>query len=211
MDITRKVFLAAKPKPIGKYSLGGIFDMTILLAIAAAVLVLGILLFNTLVARKNEVKNSFATIDAMLKKRFDLIPNLVATVKESAKFETSTLEKVIQMRSQASAGSLTPQQIQKLDAESAGALRSFFVQVEAYPDLKSAQNFVQMQNALQEVEDQLAAARRTYNAAVTNYNNALEMFPTNVVAGILAYKQADLLSIPETERKNVNVAELFKS
>jgi LemA protein len=185
--------------------------MTILLAILAALFVLGILLFNTLVARKNEVKNSFATIDAMLKKRFDLIPNLVAAVKESAKFETSTLEKVIQMRSQASAGSLTPQQIQKLDAESAGALRSFFVQVEAYPDLKSSQNFAQMQNALQEVEDQLAAARRTYNAAVTNYNNALEMFPTNIVAGILAYKQADLLSIPEAERKNVNVAELFKS
>lgn len=189
----------------------GKFVMTILLAIVAAAVVLGILLFNTLVARKNEVKNSFATIDAMLKKRFDLIPNLVASVKESTKFETSTLEKVIQLRSQASAGSLSPQQIQKLDAESAGALRSFFVQVEAYPDLKSSQNFVQLQNALQEVEDQLAAARRTYNAAVTNYNNAIEMFPTNIVAGILAYKQADLLSIPETERKNVSVGELFKS
>jgi LemA protein len=185
--------------------------MTIFLGLAAAFLVLGTLIFNTLVTRKNEVKNSFATIDAMLKKRFDLIPNLVASVKESTHFETSTLEKVIQMRSQAGAGTLSPQQLQKLDSESAGALRHLYVQVEAYPDLKSSQNFVQLQNALQEVEDQLAAARRSYNAAVTNYNNALEMLPTSLLAGLLQYKPAELLSTPETERRNVNVAELFKA
>lgn len=183
--------------------------MTILIALAVAALILGILVFNALVARKNEVKNSLATIDAMLKKRFDLIPNLVASVNESTRFETSTLEKVILLRSQGAATS--PQQLQKLDSESAGALRGLMVQVEAYPDLKSSQNFVQLQNALQEVEDQLAAARRSYNAAVTNYNNALEMFPTNVVATALAYQPAELLSLPETERGNVNVANLFKA
>lgn len=185
--------------------------MTLVFAIAAATAVLMILIYNTLVARKNEVKNSFATIDAILKKRFDLIPNLVASVKESARFETSTLEKVIQMRSQASAGSLTPQQLQKLDSESAGAIRSIMVQVEAYPDLKTSHNIVQMQNALQEVEDQLAASRRSYNAAVTNYNNALEMFPTNIVAGIISYQPAELLAIPDSERRNVDVAQLFKA
>lgn len=185
--------------------------MAIFLGLTAAALILGILVFNTLVARKNEVKNAFATIDAMLKKRFDLIPNLVASVKESTRFESSTLEKVIAMRGQTGTGQLTPQQLQKLDAESAGALRGLFVQVEAYPDLKSSQNFVQLQGALQEVEDQLAAARRSYNAAVTNYNNALEMFPTNLVASALAYQPAELLALPETERRNVSVAELFKA
>lgn len=182
--------------------------MTIAIAILAAVLVLGILIYNTLVARKNEVKNSFATIDAMLKKRFDLIPNLVASVKESTKFETSTLEKVISLRS---AGAKDLAQLQKLDSESTSALKGIMVQVEAYPDLKSSQNFVQLQAALQEVEDQLAAARRSYNSAVTNYNNALEMFPTNVVANMLTYQPAELIAVPEAERRNVNVAELFKA
>jgi LemA protein len=182
--------------------------MTIALAILAALTVLGILIFNTLVARKNEVKNAFATIDAMLKKRFDLIPNLVASVKESTKFETSTLEKVIALRS---AGAKDLAQLQKLDAESATALKGIMVQVEAYPDLKSSQNFVQLQNSLQEVEDQLAAARRSYNAAVTNYNNALEMFPTSVVANMLAYESAELIVVPEAERRNVNVTELFRA
>lgn len=185
--------------------------MGFVLAVIAVIVVLGIALYNTLIARKNEVKNAFATIDAMLKKRFDLIPNLVASVKESTKFESSTLEKIVALRSKVGEGKLTPQELQKIDQESTGALRSFFVQVEAYPDLKSSQNFIQLQNALQEVEDQLAAARRTYNAAVTNYNNALEMFPTNIVAGFMSLQQESVLSIPESERKNVNVAELFKA
>lgn len=185
--------------------------MPILLGLLAAVVVAAILLYNTLIARKNEVKNSFATIDTMLKKRFDLIPNLVATVKESMKFETATLEKVIQLRSQLSSANLTPQQLQKIDQESTSALRNFFVQVEAYPDLKSSHNIVQLQNSLQEVEDQLAAARRSYNAAVTNYNNALEMFPTNIAASMMGLQHEQLFQVAETERKNVNMAELFKS
>jgi LemA protein len=182
--------------------------MGLFTGLAAAALVLGVLIYNTLVARKNEVKNSLATIDAMLKKRFDLLPNLIATAKESMKFETSTLERVIQLRS---GSAPTLPQVQKLDAESTQALRGFMLQMEAYPDLKSSQNLVQIQTALHEVEDQLAAARRSYNASVTNYNNALEMFPTNLVAGMLSYQPAGLLEIPEIEKRNVNVAELFKA
>ncbi|MGZ3694702.1 MAG: LemA family protein, partial [Bdellovibrionota bacterium] len=131
--------------------------MTIIAVVAAVFGLFLVLLFNGLISRKNQVKNALATIDAMLKKRFDLIPNLVAAVKESMKFESSTLEKVIAMR-QKMGGALTPAQAAALDQESAAALRSFFVQVEAYPDLKSSQNMVQMQNALTEIEDQLAAA-----------------------------------------------------
>jgi LemA protein len=182
--------------------------MSIAIAALAALALLGVLIFNTLVARKNEVKNAFATIDAMLKKRFDLIPNLVASVKESTQFESSTLEKVIAMRS---SGAKDIAQLQKLDSESASALKGIMVQVEAYPDLKSSQNFVALQHSLQEVEDQLAAARRSYNAAVTNYNNALEMFPTSVVANLLAYQPAELIALPDSERRNVNVAELFRA
>jgi LemA protein len=172
---------------------------------------LSIVLYNTLIARKNEVKNCFASIEAILKQRFDLIPNLVASVKESAKFETSTLEKVIAMRQQFGAGRISSEQLQKIDEESTAALRGFMINVEAYPDLKSSQNFVQLQNTLHEVEEQLAAARRTYNSAVTNYNNALEMVPTNIIAWMMALSPESLFAIPEAERSNVNVAELFKA
>jgi LemA protein len=184
--------------------------MPILFGLLVAVALVVILAFNSVVARKNEVKNALATIDAMLKKRFDLIPNLVAAAKESMKFETSTLEKVIQLRSQVGAGSLTPEKAAAIDRETGAALKSFFVQVEAYPDLKSTQSIVQMQNALQEIEDQLAAARRTYNAAVTNYNNSLEMFPTSMVASMMGLRSEELFHATETEKQNVNVAQLFK-
>jgi LemA protein len=185
--------------------------MLITLVACSVVVLFLILLYNTLVARKNEVKNAFATIDAMLKKRFDLIPNLVASVKESTKFETSTLEKVIQMRSQGAPGTASLQQLQSMDKAASEALKGFFVQVEAYPDLKSNQNFIQLQNALQEVEDQLAASRRTFNAAVTNLNNALEMFPTNIVGNLFRFEKAQWIEIPEGERKNLDVGQLFKS
>lgn len=185
--------------------------MGISIAVVAVIVVLAVALYNTLIARKNEVKNTFATIDAMLKQRFDLIPNLVASVRESTKFETSTLEKVIAMRGQMGAGRLNAEQLQKVDQESSAAIRGLMIQVEAYPDLKSSQNFVQLQSTLHEVEEQLAAARRTYNAAVTNYNNALEMFPTSFIASLMALSPESPLSIPEAERKNVNVAELFKA
>lgn len=183
----------------------------IIIIIAVVAALFFAVLFNTLIARKNEVKNAFATIDTMLKKRFDLIPNIIATVKESMKFETSTLEKVIQMRSQLGGGRASAEDLQKIDRETTSALRGFQVQVEAYPDLKSSQNMVQLQNALQEVEDQLAAARRAFNAAVTNYNNALEMFPTNILAGILGLKQESLFAVIEAEKKNIDVAGAFKS
>lgn len=185
--------------------------MTIVLVILGLIFLFAIALYNTLIARKNEVKNSFATIDTMLKKRFDLIPNIVASVKESMKFETSTLEKVIQLRSSLGQGNISAQQLQKIDQESSSALRNVMVQVEAYPDLKSSQNMVQLQNSLQEVEDQLAAARRAYNAAVTNYNNSLEMFPTSLVAGMMGLSQESLFAVAENEKKNINIAEAFKS
>lgn len=177
------------------------------------VLTLGVLsliiiyIYNTLIARKNEVANAFSTIDAMLKKRFDLIPNLVATIKESTKFETSTLEKVIAMRSQL--GGKSAGQLAAIDTAATQALHGVMLQVEAYPDLKSSQNFIQLQNALQEMEDQLAASRRTYNAAVTNYNNALEMFPTNLLAGLMRLNTQELLAIPDVERKNSDIGKLF--
>lgn len=185
--------------------------MEILIGILLVIAFFFFFFYNTLIAKKNSVKNAFATIDAMLKQRFDLIPNLVATVKESAKFETSTLEKVIQMRSQMGAAGATPNDLQKIDREATNALRGLMIQVEAYPDLKSSQNFVALQNSLQTTEEQLAAARRTYNACVTNYNNALEMVPTNYFGKMMGLKPESLFEIPAEERQNSNVAQLFKN
>jgi LemA protein len=183
--------------------------MTIVLVVLGLVALLAIILFNSLISRKNQVKNALSSIDAMLKKRFDLIPNLVASVKESMKFESSTLEKVIAMRQQMGP-SITPAQASALDQQSSAALRSFFVQVEAYPDLKSSQNLVQMQNALQEVEDQLAAARRAYNSSVTIYNNSLEMFPSSLIAGMMGLQPESLLAASTEEKQNISVSALFK-
>jgi LemA protein len=182
--------------------------MAILLATVAAAFVLAILIFNTLIARKSEVKSSLATIDAALGKRFELIPNLVASVKENAPLEASALEKVMAMR-ETQAENVT--QLQRLDTESFTVLKGLMEQVEAQPGLKLNQDFTQLQNALQEVEDQLAAARRAYNSAVANYNHALEMFPTKVVAELMAYQPAALITPPEGDGRNTGTVELFKA
>jgi LemA protein len=181
--------------------------MAILLAMMAAASVLAILIFNTLVARRNEVRSSLATIDATLKKRFELIPNLAASVKENAPIEASALEQVVAMQ-EAQAESLA--QLQRLDTESSTVLKGLMVRVEAHPDLKSSQNFARLQSALEEVEEQLAAARSAYNSAAASYNHALEMFPTKVVAELMAYRPAALIALPDGGRGNAKGAELFK-
>jgi LemA protein len=184
--------------------------MDIALLVAAALsLILGYS-YNSLVARRNEVLNAFATIDAMLKQRFDLIPNLVATVKQSTQFETSSLEKVIRLRQEAGSGRLDSAQLQRFDQESQSALKGVMLQFEAYPDLKSSQNFVQLQQSLHAVEEQIAAARRTFNAAVTQYNNAIHMFPSSIVARMMGLRAESVLAIPDSERANVNVGDLFR-
>lgn len=179
--------------------------------VAVGLAVICIFLYNSIIAKRNNVSNAFASIDAMLKKRFDLIPNLVATAQQSAKFEQTTLDNIVRLRSEGMQQVAGSQRAAEIDREMTKAIKGFMVQVENYPDLKTSQNFLQLQHALQEIEDQLAATRRTYNATVTIYNNALDMFPSNLFAAMLNFKPAALFEASEEERKNVDVKKLFAS
>ncbi|MCF7907701.1 MAG: LemA family protein [Candidatus Omnitrophica bacterium] len=179
------------------------------------IIILGVLvlipvfLYNSLVGKKNQVQNVFASIDTLLKKRYDLIPNLIATVKTYMQHERGTLTEITEMRAKAVSSSLSDDQKVDLDNKMTKALGGIMVAVENYPDLKANQNFLQLQGTLNEVEEQISAARRAYNASVTDYNNAVEMFPTNIVASMMNYKRKQVFEIVEKERKNVSVKDLF--
>jgi len=181
----------------------------LIVLVVLAVIVFGA--YNSLVGKKNTVENAFGSIDVMCKKRYDLIPNLVASVKQYAAHESGTLEKVTALRNQAAAGNLSPDETVQLNNQLTHALGKLMVTVEAYPDLKANESFIQLQRALNETEEQLSASRRAFNAAVTDFNNAVEMFPSNIMAGMMKYTRRQLFEAAETERKNVDVGQLFGS
>ncbi len=168
-----------------------------------------IILYNTLINKKNQVENVFAGIDALLKKRYDLIPNLISTVKTYMSHERNTLNEITELRAQATSAQLSDDDKISLNNKLSKALGGIMVAVENYPDLKANQNFLQLQAALNEVEEQISAARRAYNAAVTDYNNAIEMFPTNILASMMNYQRKKVFEITAVERKNINVGNLF--
>ena len=177
-------------------------------------LVIGIILvlmYNSLVSKKNQVENIFASVDTVLKKRYDLIPNLVATVSKYMDHEKSLLTEVTKLRADANKPNISDEQKIELDAKVSSALGSIMVAVENYPDLKANENVIHLQHSLNEVEEQISAARRAYNQAVTDYNNAIEMIPTNFMATAMNYSRKEVFEIVEAERKNVNVKELFNS
>jgi len=174
-------------------------------------LVAVMVMYNGLVGKKNQVENAFATTDALLKKRYDLIPNLISAVKAYMKHEEGILLKVTELRSQAMSGGLSPNEKVAIDNQISKGISGIMIAVENYPDLKANQNFLQLQGSMNEVEEQISAGRRAYNASVTDYNNAVEMFPTNIMANMMNYQLHDLFEISEEERQNVNVEELFNS
>ncbi len=186
---------------------------TLIVIIVAVVLFLLIVIsiFNSLTNKKNQVANAFGTIDVQLKNRYDLIPNLVATVQQYATHERELLSKITDLRTRALQQNVTPEDRVNLDNQISSALSGLMVAVENYPDLKASQNFIDLQRALNEVESQIAAARRAYNATVTDYNNAIEMFPGNLMAGMMLLKTKQVFTATETERGNVNVKNLFNS
>jgi len=178
----------------------------IILIVVAIVLVL---MYNSLVSKKNQVENIFASVDTQLKKRYDLIPNLVASVSKYMEHEKSILEEVTKLRADANKPNISDEQKIALDAKVSSALGSIMIAVENYPELKANENVMHLQNSLNEVEEQISAARRAYNQAVTDYNNAIEMIPTNFMAQAMNYQRKQVFEITEGERKNVNVKELF--
>lgn len=154
-------------------------EIYFLMAIPLLPLLLGIGLYNGLVARRNGVENAFASLDATLQKRYDLIPNLVETVKGYASHERETLEKLTQLRGEALQSSSRDLRTHE---KASVALRQILALAESYPDLKASANFLHLQKSLNEIEEQISASRRAFNAAVTEYNNAVQTFPSSIIA-----------------------------
>lgn len=179
----------------------------LILVVLGAIILMG--MYNSLIGKKNNVENAFGTIDVMLKKRYDLIPNIVATVKNYAKHESGTFEKITELRTKALNPNVSSDEKVDLDNKITKAIGSIMVAVESYPELKANENFLQLQRSLNEIEEQISAARRTYNAQVVDYNNAVEMFPTNIMAGMMNYRRKNVFEAQEIERQNVNVGNLF--
>lgn len=169
-----------------------------------------ILMYNSLIAKKNQVDNIFASVDAVLKQRYDLLPNLIATLKEYMSHERETLESITSLRTQALKSGLDSESKMALDTQFSKMLGGLMVAVENYPDLKANQSFLHLQHTLNELEEQISAARRAYNQSVTDFNNALEMFPTNLMAGFMHLRPKHLFTTPTKERQSVDVSNLFK-
>ena len=164
-------------------------------------------IYNSLITSYMHVKEAWADIDVQLKRRFDLIPNLVNTVKGSTNFETSTLEKVIQARSSGMQAK-TPAQVGEADVAMKTALAGFFALAESYPDLKSNQNFIALQNELSDTENKIQAARRFYNSNVMDYNTKIKTVPTNIFAGMFSFKESEFFELDENDSDARNPVEV---
>jgi len=172
--------------------------------IILAIVILGIIvIYNGLIRLKNQTQEAWSDIDVQLKRRYDLIPNLVETVKGYATHEKETLERVIQARNQA----MQTSGAGKAEAENAlsSTLKSIFALSENYPDLKANQNFLELQRELTDTENKIQAARRFYNTNVRDYNTKLQVFPTNLIAGMLKFQAREFFQAAEGERENVAV------
>lgn len=177
----------------------------IILIIVGVLLLIVFGIYNSLVRLRNRVKNSWSQIDVQLKKRYDLVPNLIETVKGYMKHEKETFTKITQLRSQAmSATDMTMKA--KANNELSRALSGLNIAVENYPDLKASQNFLMLQEELAGIENKIAYARQFYNDSVMLYNNKIEMFPSNIFAGMFNFKKEVFFEAPAEERKNVKVS-----
>jgi LemA protein len=175
------------------------------LFIAAASLVGGILVYNALVRRRNAADNAFAAVDTYLMMRYELIPNLVETVKGYAAHERATIERVVALRREALEAKLEPDARVRLDNRIAGDMRTLVALAEAYPDLKASEGFLQLQRSLNEVEERISAARRGFNASVLEYNNLVGLFPMNLVARALGFRTRAYFASPDEARAPVDV------
>lgn len=184
-------------------------SFVVILIIIGFVLIFPILVYNNLIGSRNAVENAFGSIDAMLKKRYDLIPNLIETAKAYMKYEKETLTSITEMRTKAVSGNMSNDEKVDVENKLSGMMRSVMVAVENYPDLKANDQFVMLQRSWNEAEEQISAARRSYNAAVTAYNNAVEKFPSNIFANMFGHKRRHVFEIPESERQNVSAKAMF--
>lgn len=178
--------------------------MLIGIIVLGVLVLLVIAMYNGLVTLKNRVDEAWSDIDVQLKRRHDLIPNLVNTVKGYATHEKELFEKVTEART-AAMGAGTPQEKEQAENALSGTLKTLFAVSENYPDLKANQNFLELQRELTDTEDKIQASRRFYNGNVRDFNTKIQTFPTNVIAGMLNFTKRDFFAAEEGERENVNV------
>lgn len=177
---------------------------TILLIILAALVLWVVLIYNGLIRLKNRVDEAWSDIDVQLKRRYDLIPNLINTVKGYAAHERELFEKVTAART-AAMGAQTPADKEKAENMLSGALKSLFAVAEAYPDLKANQNFLELQRELTDTEDKIQASRRFYNGNVRDFNTKIEVFPSNIIAGMLHFVKREFFQADASEKENIKV------
>lgn len=178
----------------------------IIFLIVTVVAVWLIVSYNGFVKMRNKTEEAFSTMDVSLKKRYDLIPNYVETVKGYAKHESETLQGVVEARNMAMTASTPEERIQKENILT-GSLRSLFAVAENYPDLKANANFAELQRELSDIEDEIAGARRYYNGVVNKFNTKTEVFPSNLVAAMFGFKRKPLYEVNDAaERENVKVS-----
>ena len=180
----------------------------IIVIIVAVILVIwGVSMYNGLVKLRNNRENAFANIDVQLKQRYDLVPQLVSTVKGYAAHEKDVLEKVTAARTAAMSASTIDEKV-AADKAMSSALSGLKVSLEAYPELKANQNFLQLQTELSDIENKLAAARRFFNSATREFNNACEVFPSNILAGMFKFKRAAMYEATENRATLEKVPEV---
>lgn len=174
----------------------------IILVIALAVIAVAVIgIYNSLVRLNVQTNNAWADIDVQLKRRTDLVPNVVETVKGYASHERQTLEAVINARNRAvSVQAAGPAERAQAEGALTGALRGLFALAESYPQLRAAENFAQLQGTLSQIEDAIQNARRYYNAVVRDLNTRVQQFPSNIVAGMFGFKNREFFELPDTER-----------
>ena len=176
----------------------------IILIVVVLLIIYTISTYNTLVKLRNNVKDQWSQIDVLLKRRADLIPNLVETVKGYAKHESDTLEAVINARNKAVSATTTEEEM-KANGELTNALSRLLAVAESYPELKANTNFMELQSNLRDTEDKIAYARQFYNDSVLKYKNKLEMFPSNIVASIFGFKPEAFFEATEQEKETPKV------
>jgi LemA protein len=195
--LTFAVVLPLEPHPSGERPV-----TWILLGIVAAFALFGIVIYNRLVSLRQVTNQAWSDVDVQLKQRYDLIPNLVETVKGYAEHEKGTLDAVIKARNAAISAS-GPAEQAAAENQLTGALRQIFALSEAYPDLKANQNFLALQTELSDIENKIAASRRFFNNAVQEYNAATEQFPAVLFARSLGFASRTFFEVPEAERATI--------
>ena len=176
----------------------------IIIAIIVLIVIYALALYNSFVKLNNKVKEAFSTMDVYLKKRWDLIPNIVETVKGYAKHEKDTLKEVVELRN-STYDKMSDEEKIKTNEQLSSGINKIMALAEAYPDLKANENFKDLSKQLTKVEDDIANSRKYYNGVVRIYNNKVEMFPSNIFAGLFGYKSKEMFEVSANERENVKV------